>query len=200
MPTGYTANMYEGKDETFEEFVLHCARAIGYFVRQRDNDPNEPPLMAEVSPYQISSLRKAYRDYLLFARKSDEELRADWEKSEADSKADQERRNEKYRAMRLRYECRLADVEAWEITPDLQGLKDFMVEQINSSIKFDCHEREFVPKPYEQWLEDESYARYRWWQSSRKYLKEEIERVKVQNEATKNLYRALGLPVPEDRV
>ena len=29
MPTGYTAALYEGKNQTFKEFATQCARAFG---------------------------------------------------------------------------------------------------------------------------------------------------------------------------
>ena len=36
MPTGYTLDLYNGKDITFEEFVLKCARAFGALIDMRD--------------------------------------------------------------------------------------------------------------------------------------------------------------------
>lgn len=41
--------------------------------------------------------------------------------------------------MKARYETMLAQVSAWEPpTPEHNGLKDFMLQQITESIKFDC--------------------------------------------------------------
>ena len=39
MPTGYTIDLYEGKEVTFEEFVMKCARAFGALI-----SVNYPPL------------------------------------------------------------------------------------------------------------------------------------------------------------
>ena len=41
MPTGYTVALYEGKDVTFEDFVMGCSRAFGALISLRD-EPNAP--------------------------------------------------------------------------------------------------------------------------------------------------------------
>lgn len=36
MPTGYTSPLYEGKEISFEQFALRCARNFGALVMMRD--------------------------------------------------------------------------------------------------------------------------------------------------------------------
>ena len=47
MPTGYTADIYEGNDVSFRDFALKCARAFGACIEQRDDDANDKPKLIE---------------------------------------------------------------------------------------------------------------------------------------------------------
>ena len=47
MPTGYTAKIADG--QTFEEFILSCARAFGALVEMRD-EPADAPIPEEFKP------------------------------------------------------------------------------------------------------------------------------------------------------
>ena len=60
MPTGYTEDIYNGKDVTFKDFALKCARAFGACVHQRDDDANDPPKLREPNTgYYEERLKKA---------------------------------------------------------------------------------------------------------------------------------------------
>jgi len=37
MPSGYTSDLYEGKNISFTQFALQCARAFGAAIDQRDD-------------------------------------------------------------------------------------------------------------------------------------------------------------------
>ena len=42
MPTGYTSDLYEGKNISFTEFALQCSRAFGATIDQRDDGRDAP--------------------------------------------------------------------------------------------------------------------------------------------------------------
>jgi len=140
MPTGYTSDLYEGKDIEFPDFVMKCARAFGALIEMRD-DPMDAaiPDKFEASSYHTEQLEKAEADV---AR-----IKA-WDDTEADRQAqlaydraqrEYEESLAKRAAMRERYEAMLAQVKAWTPpTSEHQGLKDFMVKQLEESIDFDC--------------------------------------------------------------
>jgi len=48
MPTGYTADLNDGKQVTFQEFTMKCARAFGALIEMRDDlgGLSSPPLKA----------------------------------------------------------------------------------------------------------------------------------------------------------
>jgi hypothetical protein len=49
MPTGYTAKLVES-GQTFEEFVLTCARAFGALIELRD-EPLDAPIPETLEPH-----------------------------------------------------------------------------------------------------------------------------------------------------
>jgi hypothetical protein len=139
MPTGYTADIADGI--TFQKFAMNCARAFGALIALRDEPAGAEIPEFKPSAYYDTSLAEA-RERLtrLLAltpdEAEDEALRAHLNAEEARAKYAREKE-----ALRLKYEAMLADVEAWRPpTPDHQGLKNFMREQITESIRFDCGE------------------------------------------------------------
>jgi len=141
MPSGYTAALYDGKDQSFSEFVLTCARAFAIGLRDTDMSvvPTEENAV-DSTDYNEQSLNRSQErlsDLLAMSGVQIEaEARRDWQRA-VNSNA---RTREEALVRKGRYEAMLDDVNAWvPPTPDHQGLKDFMVEQLTSSIKFDCH-------------------------------------------------------------
>lgn len=60
MPTGYTAKLHNGEEQTFPEFVMSCARAFGALITMRD-DPADAEIPDEFKPsdYHVRELEKA---------------------------------------------------------------------------------------------------------------------------------------------
>lgn len=141
MATGYTTDIHDGKEVSFTDFILKCTRAMGVAIMQRDQDLSVPLVDEEVpSDYHQKALSKAIITAAELKRLSLDE----WEQRERDDReaATTHVRDaiKKAGEIRVRYESMLAEVEAWRPpTPEHQGLKDFMTEQLTSSIKFDCN-------------------------------------------------------------
>lgn len=49
MPTGYTSPLYEGKEISFEQFALRCARNFGALVMMRE-EPLDTPIPEKFNP------------------------------------------------------------------------------------------------------------------------------------------------------
>ena len=138
MPTGYTHGVQKGEITTLRQYALTCARGMGALIMMRD-DPFDAPI-----PEKLEASTK-YQDERLA------ELRARWDEvtklspQECASEAGKahvaaiRHRNEYLKRQaeeRNRYESMIAQVEAWET--DAEGIKPFMLEQLTSSIRFDC--------------------------------------------------------------
>ena len=140
MPTGYTAAIHGGKDVDFADFALECARGTGILVGLRDY-PLDLSSVVEVRP------RPFFDTELAEAQARLREIEG-WSEEQADKRAQEayDRTLSGYKealaskaALRARYESMLAKAEAWvPPTPDHQGLKDFMIAQLNDSIQQDC--------------------------------------------------------------
>jgi hypothetical protein len=141
MPTGYTSDLYDGKRQTFEEFAMRCARAFGPLVTMRE-DPSGAPIPDEFKPsdYRVKALATARSDLAGVEAWTLEEAQTAAEASYKQALARYAEALDEAGARRERYEGMLAKVEAWEPpTPDHQGLKDFMAQQLRESIDFDCN-------------------------------------------------------------
>jgi len=139
MPTGYTAAIADGID--FPTFAMDCARAFGACVTLLDEPGggNKIPESFEPDNY--------YRDRIDRINAQIGQLRL-MSSAEADRRAEQEWKEEEARRierlqekadLRAKYEAMLAKVESWTPpTSEHVGLGQFMIDQINESIRFDC--------------------------------------------------------------
>lgn len=156
MPTGYTSDLYDGKDVSFETFALKCSRAMGAAIHQRDDSGDAEISLREVSDYYLERIQKAKADLSRALERSYDE----WDKMQDEEirSAEEYRKNyikDQRTRMRL-YEKMLDEVIAWVPPTDKhQGLKDFMIQQLESSIDFDG--TDYVPSVPER-LGVEEYA------------------------------------------
>ncbi len=148
MATAYTKPIYDDRPITFEQFVWRCARAFGALASQRyesldasvrfgddsDTDAWVERLGGEISEYEarLEELR-ALDPAVLAARVAAEHERA---------REVHASRIAHMAALRMRYEAMLARVEAWEPPAEYLRLREFMVEQLRDSMKFDCYDIE----------------------------------------------------------
>jgi hypothetical protein len=138
MPTGYTDKIKD--DITFEEFAMGCARATGACITMKDDSSGEEvPQKFEPSVYHLEEMHR-YQEKLnelnnLTPEEAEERAVAEHEKSFADSVNYQSNREQ----LKLKYDTMLEKVNAWRPpTDEHTGLKDFMIQQITDSTKFDC--------------------------------------------------------------
>lgn len=135
MPTGYTAVLLDKPETTFATFALRCARAMGYFVRMRE-DLLDAALPIEINPgeYERKQLDEAYARCRDLETVTPEEAKrraeADYErqvKAKADAEARWAEENRIFSEM-------LAKANEWKAPPDHEGLKKFMAEQLQLSM------------------------------------------------------------------
>jgi hypothetical protein len=139
MPTGYTAKLAEG-EQSFRDFVLTCARAFGACIDLRDSPLDAPiPEEFKASPHYQEAQNNAVAELDRLTAMTDDERRAYGEKQKAERVASCRKYIAKEAAQRKRYEGMVGQVQAW-VPPssEHENLKEFMLEQLQSSIKFDC--------------------------------------------------------------
>jgi hypothetical protein len=184
MPTGYTAEIANGI--TFNRFAWSCARAFGALVTMRDDPADAPiPERFEPSDWNAKQLTKA-RDRLATLRVMSIEDATANAKAEYDEAVKSHRAQlAEKQALSNKYHAMLAEVVKWEPpTPEHQGLKDFMVEQIRQSIDWDCDTKYMhVPLllPAKAWLAQRIAAAERDIAYHEKQHAEEVERTEQRN-------------------
>jgi hypothetical protein len=200
MPTGYTIKLYEGKPQTVQEFILTCARAFGATIEQRDDPLDVPPRPREV--------RTECHDKALSDATWTLETAPMWTDEEA-SKLAHDVHSKSFNAWlessaeqlarRRRYEAMLQEVDLWTPVEDLQKLKEFMLEQLRESIKFDCSPYDppvaMTGVEYRQHVIDRAKRDMAYHTKERKA---EMERVEWANRWIADLYASLaGLSLRE---
>lgn len=195
MPTGYTADVADGKVKDFRAFALRCARNFGACLMQRDEPLDREPTLLEPSDYHANALATAERELAELQGMTEAEA---GRRADAEHIAQMERHERSVATQRdtkRRYEEMLRAVDAWTPpTPDHAGMKRFMREQLEESIKFDCnyHPSKPMHKSGREWLTErrrlvaESIARHR--EEHRK----EVERTTERNRWIRDLYDSLA--------
>lgn len=196
MPTGYTADVGEGKVTEFRDFALRCARAMGALIMMRD-EPLDAPIPDEFTPDQyynkcleeilaeIASLESASAAKVA-------ELAAGDFKEQHDAWQRRWRERDETRA---RYEAMLAQVDAWEPpSEEHRNFKKFMREQLTESIRFDCsHEYSTEPQPVSPdfWKHNRLEQLHREAARSKQHQAEENERTESRNRWVAQLRESL---------
>lgn len=141
MPTGYTSALYDGKEQTFAEFVMQCARAFGACIEMRD-DPWDKPIPDEFTSddtYNIERLEVARKELAEIQAMTPAEIEKRAQEDYEAALTSHRESLERAAAIGLRYTAMLEQVNAWAPpTSDHNALKKFMVEQLTESIKHDC--------------------------------------------------------------
>ncbi len=196
MPTGYTADLSEGKQVGFEEFTMKCARAFGALVTIRD-EPLDAPIPNEFQPsnYHLDALEKA-KKFLAKVEKWDN-VRAEKEAKKAFVEEVSLVKNSGEKRVRTgrNYIAMLKRAGKWiPPTKDHEGLKSFMIDQLADSIESDCLHTPTMP----QRLSGKQY-RTKLMKSARRDIAyhttkhaEEVERARERSEWVRMLRHSLN--------
>lgn len=194
MPTGYTSDIYDGKDTSFAGYVWRCARAFGALVTMRDEGLDaEIPSELKPSDYHQKRLAEELDELGRLESMTDAELE-DLEKAERKKHEEgRARAREEAKLREARYAAVLAEAKHWSPpTPDHKKLKEFMVSQIEESMRFDCLSYNVQYKPRtraERISKARSNVEYH-----KRELQEETERVASRNAWLKALRESVPYP------
>lgn len=195
MPTGYTSGIADGI--SFEEFIMSCARAFGSLISLRDSNAAVPEKF-EVDDYYKRSIKKAEEE-LAKLREMELYEAGDEADKEYYRKLDQREESiQKQISLKEKYDTMFLKVKEWQPpSPDHDELKNFMIEQINTSIEFDCnidsdyYTGKIIKLTGERWLEREINSVLRNITYSKKRYSEECKRVNGRNLWLKQLRESL---------
>lgn len=200
MPTGYTADIYEGKPVTFEQFALGCARGMGALISMRDAGPDAViPEVFEPDGFYTKALAEAEARLAEYTSWTGDDWRRDRQKAHDDAVAAWQEARTKRKALRSRYSAMLAQVEAWDPpTEEHEGLRNLMISQLRESIRWDCgaSDEEGLPMPtLGPWIEHKTRTMehaHRQVDYYRQQVEDEQERAAARTAWVRSLRESLG--------
>ena len=141
MPSGYTSKILKGC--TFEEFVWACARGMDFMIHMRDDPMDKPIRIKDASFYSTDSFYETeVRKLVELQEKISVFDDVQWDEYIESLYQNEYKRQldyiERKKQDKIKYEEMLKLVKEWNAPEKLEGLKKFMIEQIYSSIDFDC--------------------------------------------------------------
>jgi hypothetical protein len=202
MPTGYTAEVGSGETTDLATWAMVCARGMGALVTMRDCDANAPiPEFFEPSDYNQKRVAEIDEKLAALRAMSPEEREAASQADYRERVASAERYMVEREQQRTNYLAMRAKVVAW--TGEPEGIKKFMLSQLDESIAFDCPPNRVYYGSTDPQTPDEWYA-----EQEAKLIKERAYHVKGDQEerertAARNLWLAqlrasLAALVPEN--
>lgn len=190
MPTGYTAEVGEGKITTLRQFALQCARGMGACIMMRDDpwDATIPERFEPSTDYHDKALDAARAKLKDLANITPDECEKRAETAYEQALTSHNEYVARKAEQNGRYAAMKAAVEAWDTKAE--GIRDFMLQQL--SISFDDWEPE-PPKKLngEQWLEAELGKAAHDIAYHKKARDEEIQRTEGRNQWLADLRASL---------
>lgn len=195
MATGYTDPVRHG--QSARDFMISCARAMGVAITMRDEPRSKQiPKEFEPSDWHVKQGIQAQQRLDELKAMSTEQVASQARKAYDDA-ISRHRQLEKDREQtRKAYESVLAKVQMWTPpTADHEGYKQFMVDQLIDSIKWDCDSAwpepdisDYVP---EIWYENQLSSCLRDIRYHRKNYQEELQRIADRNAWLKAFWDSL---------
>ena len=196
MPTGLTAEIYEGKKLTLREFALRCAKQFSPAYSYEGDLPLDKPPVLKASDYYKLAIKRTDEKLtrLEHLRKHIDEAEHIIEQERQDFILREEKRSKLLTELKQRYDTWIAEVEGWKVPEEYKYLKDFMLEQLRESKRFDCtnvHIQEPQQMSAEEWLNDNFKHVYENLAYYREQLDEETEFYRMANKHLQGLYKAI---------
>lgn len=196
MPTGYTADVGEGKVTEFAQYASQCMRAFGACVLMRDEPWDAPIKEFEPSDYHAKALRKANDELDVLRRLSAEERQSMAASAYEDGLKQWREYNDRKNLTRSRYESMLEKAKSFKSPgPDHDEFAKFLVEQLTESIECDCSIYEEVrPKQLspDEWYRKRLKACIESIEYHTEQNQKEIESAKTRNEWVKKAREAIS--------
>lgn len=183
MPSGYTAGVQDGTITDFRDYAMKCARAFGALIMMRD-DPMDAEIPEEFQPstYNAERVAESRAELAKLESCSEEEAQAMADADHAKKVEYRLEALERKRIERKRYESMLEKARAYiPPTEDHSKYAEFLVSQLEESIKWDCDESYYEAEPVR--LDGHTWKMQRM-QSLREDIKRNLERQQEENERT----------------
>ena len=145
MSTGYTAGILDGTTKDFNDFAKLCSRA--FMVHLRDEPMNSEYKKREVSNYRLKKIENAKNQLKEVDNLTDEELIVKEKNRLIESKKYHLYRNKEKVLDKIKINSFLEKAKSYvPPTENHQGIANFMIEQLEKTIEFDCDSAYHIAK------------------------------------------------------
>lgn len=191
MPTGYTSDIYDGKNVSAKEFIIKCAKAFGANIALRDEGMDVEIPIYEPSDYHIKQIEKTKENIKKLANMTDEEIQNEIEAAYNKKIEDNEKAVNRARVLENRYLLVLNDVQKWNPpTEDHVKLKEYAIDQLTQSIKHDCS-TSYITEPVKETVNEYRISRLKYENENLEYhtksYENEVQRTNEKNEWNRKL-------------
>ena len=158
MPTGYTSYVQDGKITELKDFMLLCAKNFGALIHMKDEGLNCEIKYRQVGEYYPRKLEEVKREFENFQKLSDGEIQKQLDENYESRVRDKEESLKEFDKRKERYLDMIEEVMCWNPpTENHIKLKEFALQQLKDSLKFDCCDdmrRYYLEKPKKETLEE----------------------------------------------
>ncbi len=138
MPTGYTAGIVDGEIKTFKDFAKNCARAFGATMHMREESLNTPYKPREVIPYYFDAVKEIEDKIKYTEITTPEELVKNEELAlRKEIEENLEEISKRKIGVKLIEQILIETKNYTPPTPEHEGIKKFMIEQLETTIQYD---------------------------------------------------------------
>jgi vacuolar-type H+-ATPase subunit I/STV1 len=147
MPTGYTAGILDGSTPDFKTFALECSRAFGASMHMRDEPMGIPYKQQVPSDYHKEKIADAEASLAELASMSDKALINTEREQLTASRIQYVKSQEEQIEKSAKLKAFLSEAENFKSpTPEHVGLRDFMIQQLKDTIKWDGESTFYLEK------------------------------------------------------
>lgn len=143
MPTGLTADIYNGKDTSLRAFVLNCAGQTepGYIATDRGACSLPMDKAPALKPDGLLQKKVEHNEerlaYWLGVKEDPQEAQRLYDEQRTKHRQEDAERRTRMQGIRVRYCTMIARVERWQVPAQYDGLKDMMLDQLRMSLEYD---------------------------------------------------------------
>lgn len=191
MASGYTYKIPDG--QSFRDFILDCSKAFGALIHMRDM-PSDTPIPTEIMPnsYHLNRRDEAFKALTALTEASVEELERLVLAEYTEAVIHREEQLKQSNDAEAAYKSMLDKVKDWNPpTRGHQALKDFMVNQISSSMGYDYSSPVPVLRTTTEFFNSERQRLTDALLYHTKKYDEESERCKGRNEWLQELFKSI---------
>jgi len=194
MSTRYTS--YVGEGISFEKWAMLCARNFGACIEMREESMDKPiPQEFKPSDYHVKERKDAERELEKYKKMSLKDAEKFLEKEYEKTLKERQDTLKSYRELRKKYEDMRMKVVSWHAPENHDGLKKFMIQQLDESIRFDCNE-DYIEMPKKKnaktWLNEKILKCIKDIEYHEKEYEAEVSRIKSRNNWIRELRESLG--------